>query len=155
MKWVKRPHKDRELIHCADRYGGKIKVHVGGFINLATLTIDPHGDLAMNGNLHAVTAAGLFELAREVPAAADSRLEQRELHGRSVMCLMTTGQLELGPYVAARQELCVDAASYLPAQLRLWNRSGELMEHYTYRDIRTDLQLSERDFDVLNPRYDF
>ncbi len=155
MKWVDKPYKGRELIHCADRYDGKLKVHAGGVRNIATLSLDPHGALAMKDNLHPVTSAGLYMIGRASSGANRGELIRKTVDGRQADCLVSTGTMDVGPYIAGRQELCLDQQSRMPVQMQLWNTDGDMMERYTYRDYRTNRRLSDRDFDVRNRQYAF
>ncbi|HPD30167.1 MAG TPA: DUF1571 domain-containing protein [Phycisphaerae bacterium] len=49
-------------------------------------------------------------------------------------------------YAYTRQDFYIDAESLLPAGTDLWLKSGQLGARYRYVDIRTDVQLDDKDF---------
>ena len=155
MKWVAGPHLGREAIHCPAKYGANFKVHEkSGIASWMTLSLDPTGRIAMDGERHPITEAGIFftvdELARRL-ASDRSRLRFE----RSGTDCLTTMQTEPTGHYAHRTEVCLDPQRSLPVSLRVWDASGQLLERYGYSDYRIDVGLTDRDFDVANPDYGF
>jgi len=155
MKWVAGPHLGREAIHCPAKYGANFKVHEkSGIASWMTLSLDPTGRIAMDGERHPITEAGIFftvdELARRL-ASDRSRLRFE----RSGTDCLTTTQTEPTGHYAHRTEVCLDPQRSLPVSLQVWDASGRLLERYGYSDYRTDVGLTDRDFDVANPDYGF
>jgi len=156
MKWTAGPNAGREAIHCPPRYGPKFKVRDGsGVGSWLTLSLDPTGKIAMDGERHPITEAGIFfttdELARRLVA---DRSRLRFESGERPGCLLTTQTVPTGHY-AYRTEICVDPQRSLLESVRVWDERGELLEHYTYADYHVDVGLTDRDFDVGNPDYNF
>ena len=73
MKWIAEPNQGREVILCSDRYEGKIKVHEGGLLGIATLSLDPDGSLARQGNLRPIRQAGVYNMAAMLKADIQRR----------------------------------------------------------------------------------
>jgi outer membrane lipoprotein-sorting protein len=156
MKWTGGPNLGREAIHCPAKYGGNFKVHEGsGIGSWFTLSLDPTGSIAMDGERHPISEAGIFftvdELARRL--RSDRSRLRFERPGRPD-CLVVTQTEPTGHY-AHRTEICLDPQRSLPASLQVWDASGTLLERYGYADYRTDVGLTDRDFDVTNPDYGF
>ena len=156
MTWTAGPNAGREAIHCPQRYGPKFKVHDGsGVGSWLTLSLDPTGRIAMDGERHPITEAGIFfttdELARHLRA---DRSRLRFEPGKRPDCLVTTQVAPTGHY-AHRTEICVDPQRSLLESVAVWNERGELLERYEYSDYHLDVGLTDRDFDVANPDYHF
>jgi Protein of unknown function (DUF1571) len=156
MKWIDGPERGREAIHCPERYGAKLKVHEGsGVDSWMTLSLDPTGKIAMRGERHPITEAGILftteELSRHMVA---DRSRLRFERGARPGCLIATQAVPTGHY-AHRTEICVDPQRSLPQSVQVWNERGELIERYLYSDYRMDVGLTDRDFDVGNPDYRF
>ena len=155
MKWIGGPNLGREAIHCPPKYGAKLKVHErSGIASWMTLTLDPTGRIAMDGERHPITEAGIFffvdELARRL--TSDRSRLRFELSGSD--CLTTTQAEPTGHY-AYRAEVCLESQHALPASVQVWDARGQLLERYGFSDYRTDVGLTDRDFDVTNPDYGF
>ncbi len=57
-----------------------------------------------------------------------------------------------------KAEFCVDPASGLPSNIRVWNHEDgvdRLVEDYLYEDIRVNVGLRDEDFDPANEAYGF
>ena len=52
MKWIKNPHKGRELIYVRGRNNDKLKVHIGGFLNLFLPAINLSPDATLDVTLY-------------------------------------------------------------------------------------------------------
>ncbi|MGH7897495.1 MAG: DUF1571 domain-containing protein [Candidatus Binatia bacterium] len=169
MKWLKGRHKDREAIHCEARYDAKLKVREGSGIArlLGTLSLDPHGSLAMKGNRHAVTEIGVFHpvemvakdlaLAERHPehGARVEGVEKRVIEGEPSLCWTSIRPAEQSGYYAPRSHVCAHETLGLPTLIESWDASGQLLERYTWSDFETNVGLSDADFDVDNEAYGF
>jgi hypothetical protein len=156
MKWVAGPHLGREAIHCPAKYGANFKVHEkSGIASWMTLSLDPTGRIAMDGERHPITEAGIFftvdEFARRL---VSDRSRLRFERPEQPDCLIATQTAPTAHY-AHRTEICLDPQRSIPASVQVWDASGQLLERYGYSDYRTDIGLTDRDFDVANPDYGF
>ncbi|MGC4049837.1 MAG: DUF1571 domain-containing protein [Paludibaculum sp.] len=66
LKFVE-PYAGREVIYVAGKNDGKLQVHETGFASLVgTLSLDPTGKMAMDGNRYPVTLIGLRTMTETV-----------------------------------------------------------------------------------------
>jgi len=156
MKWTAGPDRGREAIHCPEKYGGNLKVHEGsGITSWITLSLDPKGSVAMEGERHPITEAGIFfTIERFVERARADRSRLRFAQPKGPDCLTATQAEPTGSY-AYRTEVCLERGRSLPASVEIWDAGGALLERYVYSDYRIDVGASDRDFDVANPEYGF
>jgi hypothetical protein len=165
LKWLPGPNENRQILHCANRDDGKMKVREGGFLGLVTISLDPHGKRAKRDDLRPITETGIYSIAAFTRAdhahhleTGDTRVQilKREVHGQPATCIATPGGTELTPaYAASAREVCVHDELGLPVEVRAWNQADELMEHYTFRDFRINPGLGDADFDPAHPDYRF
>jgi outer membrane lipoprotein-sorting protein len=71
-----------------------------------------------------------------------------------------TDELEPRPYkvpknYGAKTEFTIDAETYLPIRVTIWDKLGHVYERYDYMDMVVDPKLTDLDFDPKNPAYDF
>jgi outer membrane lipoprotein-sorting protein len=156
LKWIGGEDRGREAIYCPPKYGTEFKVHEGsGIASWMTLSLDPLGRVAMDGERHPITEAGIFftveGLARRLRA---DRSRLRFERGKRPECLVATQIAPSGHY-AHRTVICLDREHSLPASLEVFDAGGQLLERYVYSDYRLDVGLTDRDFDVGNPDYHF
>ena len=155
MKWVAGPHLGREAIHCPAKYGANFKVHErSGIASWMTLSLDPTGRIAMDGERHPITEAGILFTVEELARRLASDRSRLRFERSGTDCLTTTQTEPTGHY-AHRTEVCLDPQRSLPVSLQVWDVNGRLLERYVYSDYRTDVGLTDRDFDVANPDYGF
>ena len=156
MKWTAGPDRGREAIHCPAKYGGDLKVHEGsGITSWITLSLDPKGSVAMDGERHPITEAGIFfTIERFVERVRADRSRLRFEQPKGPDCLTVTQAEPTGSY-AYRTEVCLESGHSLPASVEIWDAGGALLERYVYSDYRIDVGASDREFDIANPEYGF
>jgi outer membrane lipoprotein-sorting protein len=156
MKWTAGPERGREAIHCPVKYGNDLEVHEGsGIASWMTLTLDPNGSTAMDGERHPITEAGIFfPVEQFVARVRADRTHLRFERSETPDCLTVTQATPTGFY-AHRTEVCLEPEHSLPASLTVWDAGGALLERYTFSDYRIDVGVTDRDFDVANPDYPF
>lgn len=165
LRWTEAPSKGREVLFCPGRYEGKVKVREPGMLGM-TLSLSPDSSLLrMKGNLRPIQDTGVFNFAELIeddlasaatPEGPAPSLIEREVHGQASVCLRREqGESTSTHYQAGARELCFEKDSALPTEAVIWDRSGQLMEHFTFRDFRTNVGLTDADFDADNPEYGF
>ncbi|MDB5351880.1 MAG: hypothetical protein JWN86_3127 [Planctomycetota bacterium] len=171
FKFVK-PTAGREAIYIAGGYGGKALVHDVGIGKLlaGTLKVDPRGSMAMDGNLHPITEAGLGHMIDTILNAWHKELR----HGESLVimhhnakvgnrtCLMieSVHPKKQPGFLFHMVKVYVDLELNLPIRFEAydWPRNGrpaELVEEYTYSNLKVNVGLTNRDFDPSNSSYSF
>jgi hypothetical protein len=168
-----RPNAGREAIWVANRRGGKVVVHDTGLGKLlaGTLALDPRSGMAMENCRHPIYEAGFGYLINELSQrwavemrAGETRVTiDREARVADRSCtLIESKHPEFGPdYLFHKVRVYIDRELGLPIRFEAydWPRnprhSGDLLEEYTYLDVRLDTGLGDADFDPENVAYAF
>lgn len=174
MKFLQ-PDAGREAVYAEGRYDDHVIAHPGGMTRafLPRLKVPPDSPLALAGNRHPVTDAGILNLTEKLirfremdlddPEAStvldtvtdpDGRTWLRSVHDHPVYHPDRPFQ-----YV----EVLYDPEMKLPLRISSydWPEPGDssgdrkLAERYFYDDLRLDASLSNLDFDPANPAYEF
>lgn len=166
------PYAGREVIYVAGKNDGNLLAHETGLAGLVgTLSLDPKGSMAMDGNRHPVTMIGIRRMAEVVieqwltlvhaegvkvnfyPSAKIGDLPCKTWE--TILAKPVDG-LE---FQTAR--IYFDAKSNLPVRAQALGfpaKAGEkapVLEDYSYLDLKTNVDLADVDFDVENPKYGF
>jgi len=160
----------REVIWASDRNGGNMVVHEAGILGLLTLQLDPLGMIAMRGQRYPITEIGLTKMVQKLIERGqqdrdnpDVRVTiRRGLELDDMTCDLVTvhhAKPTGKPDDFSRAEICFDTVRKLPIRYTAYGWSDDeqapLIESYTYRDIKTNVGLTEADFDPKNPDYKF
>lgn len=166
-------NKGREVIYVEGRNKNLLQVHETGFRAIVgTLSLSPTSTDAMTDNRYPVTAIGLHSLLDKV-------IKQWEAEGK--FGEVKTQKYPEAKLPSGEE--CIAYESLHPVQknqfkfhiTRLWihketgvairveqlgfpQRAGEtpqIIEEYTYSKLKTNVSLTERDFDIKNPAYAF
>ncbi len=166
------PTAGREAIYVAGGFGGKAVVHDVGIGKLlaGTLKLDPNGSMAMEANRHPITEAGLGHMIETIVNAWDRELTPEEskviLHpnakvgDRACVMIESIHPKKRPDFLFHMVKVYIDKDLNLPIRFEAYdwprgNRAPELMEEYTYTDLRTNIGLTPRDFDPSNKSYSF
>jgi hypothetical protein len=168
-----RPNKGREAIYVAGRNKGKLVAHDVGFGKLlaGTLYLDPLGSMAMEECRHPVTEAGIGWLIEQVAKHWKAELtpEESQITFNSNMrigshaCTMieSVHPVRQSHFLYHTVRLYVDQEHGLPIRFEAYDwpkkpgATGELVEEYTYLDLKLNVGLSDHDFDPHNKAYAF
>ncbi len=171
LKFIE-PNAGREVIYVDGKNDGKLLVHETGFASLAgTLSLDPKGSLAMNGNRYPVTMIGLRTMTETV---IDKWLAVKNEKDTKVNVYpnATVGDLSCKvvetvlakPVDGIPQQTCrlyLEKATGYPVRVQSLafpakeGDKAETVEDYFYSKLKTNIQLTDKDFDVANPAYGF
>ncbi len=167
------PAKGREAIYIAGQNDGKVLAHDVGLNKLlaGTLRLEPTGSRAMEDNRHPITEAGIGPLLDTLETRWSSELDpsetvvfirnDQEVDGRNCTMIETTHPCRQTEYMFYRVRLFIDGELGLPIHFEAYDWPGspevppDLMEEYTYKDIKLNVGLSDHDFDVSNANYAF
>jgi len=166
-KWTQGKHEGQELIYVDGWNGGKIRAHTGKFPDI-TVDLDPAGTLATRGQRHPITDFGLGKmielLARDVHLAGARPQDKvtyldlgtSKMSGATVRCVeATTPSARWSPYYAYKARICINAKTQMPVRVIIWDRDEQLLEDYTYKNVRLNVGLSDADFSPENEEYGF
>jgi Protein of unknown function (DUF1571) len=166
------PAKGREAIYIAGRHGGKVLAHDVGFNKLVagTLALSPTSSRAMEDCRHPITEAGIGPLLETVSKRWAIELNPNEttvnfaemLVGEQHCAMIeTTHPHKSGSFLFYRVRLYIDKEMGLPIRFEAYDwpkhkgAEPELAEEYTYSNLKLNVGLSDRDFDVANGAYSF
>lgn len=165
--------KGQEALYVEGQNDGMLIAHTTGLTGkvVGTVRLDPTGYLAMNGNRHPITSAGiknllvqLVALGEREPRAAQCAITYGpgpEIDGRPCQRLEIVQKAPQGNFRLARVEVDIDEEWQLPVHYAAYEWSKglrpqpELIEEYTYLNLRFNVGLTDRDFDPSNPEYSF
>jgi len=171
FKFVK-PTPGREAIYVAGSHGGKVVVHDVGIGKLlaGTLKVDPRGSMGMDGNLHPITEAGIGHMIDTIGDAWDRELRAGEskvvMHphakvgNRSCRMIESIHPKKQPGFLFHMVKVYIDQEHNLPIRFEAYDwpkngRAAELVEEYTYSNLKLNTGLTARDFDPSNSSYSF
>jgi hypothetical protein len=167
------PNRGREAIYVEGRNGGRILAHDVGFTKLVagTIEIEPTSARAMEENRHPITQAGIGALIDTVARrwTAELRPDESIVNFDSEMmvgtrpCLMVES---IHPrrhprYLLHKVRLFIDSELNLPIRFEGYDwpkeegAPAELVEEYSYMNLKLNVGLGDIDFDTANPNYCF
>jgi len=165
--------KGRECIYVEGKNKGKLVAHEGGAAGrlLPTVHIDPNGRLAMRGQRYPITEVGIRNLtARLIEVAeADSKYGECDVQffkGAKVNGRVCTGLQVVHPVPRDNFRFHI-ARIFIDDELRIpiryssydWpQKQGEkpqLIEEYTYLNMKLNNGFTDKDFDEYNEDYNF
>ena len=169
--------KGREVIYVAGRNNGDLLVHTPGPIasRLGTLSLDPHGMLAMYGEHHPITDIGLANLCRQLIQRGEAVKDPRRvrvvmysharINDRQCSLAEITYPVNEPDAVAYLARVFVDKQWHFPIRVEVYRlrrdrdpQAGaalELVECYTYIELTLNRGYTDADFSVNDPQYKF
>jgi hypothetical protein len=171
LKFIE-PKAGREVIFVEGQNDGKLLVHESGLASLVgTLSLDPSGKLAMDGNRYPVTMIGLRKMVETLVETWLKVKDEKDLAVNvypnasigDVQCKVVETKLakpvEGMPWQTAR--LYLTRGSTTPVRLESLgfpesgSEQGATIEDYYYSKLKLNVGLTDADFDVKNPAYGF
>ena len=172
FKFLK-PNAGREAIFVDGQNGGKALVHDVGIGKLlaGTLKLDPRSSMAMDDCRHPITEAGLGHMIDEIterwaielkPGESEVTIHHNAQVGTRTCTMIESKHPEYHPdYLFHMVKVYIDQEQNLPIRFEAydWPRQKgaepELVEEYTYMNLKTDVGFSDQDFDPSNAAYSF
>ena len=163
----------REVIYVQGRNDDKLIVHTPGFqdMTVGTLRLDPKGWPAMQGERYPITEIGLANLCRQLikrgEAAGDPKqVEVKRYHHAPIkdrMCSLLeitypVKEPKVRGYLA---RVFVDDNLHFPIRVEVYelpldlSQGPQLVEEYTYLDLKFNNGYTDADFDPKNRQYKF
>ena len=168
-----KPNRGREAIYVAGRHNGRVVAHDVGLGKLfaGTMHLDPKGSMAMEENRHPITEAGIAALIDTIAKHWSIELTPEEsrvtFHPNVAVSSHPCTMIEsVHPqkhphFLYHIVKLYIDHEHGLPIRFEAYDwpkHSGagpELVEEYTYLNLRTNVGLRDEDFDPANSQYSF
>ena len=169
----RQPSPGREAIYIVGRNNGKVLTHDVGLNKLlaGTLRLDPTGVWAMEDCLHPISEAGIGPLLDTLHTRWSSELDpsdsvvafrdDQKVGSRRCTMIETTHPHQQPEFMFYRVRLFIDVELGLPIHFEAYDWPGspqapaEIVEEYTYNDLRLNVGLSDLDFDASNGNYAF
>ena len=166
MKWIEEPNKGRELLFVPGKYDDKIKVHIGGILNLIlpSITIEPDNPLVLSHTRHPITNAGMGNLIDSLIDQFELAKKQGDLHVigygteeiDGVECVKFERVLPKDKgYYCHRLLLYLYPDNHIPARVMIYDWNDKLIENYTLTRMKWNVGLTDKDFDSHNKEYAF
>ncbi len=165
--------KGREVIYVEGQNDGKIMAHGTGMQNrlIGTIPLAPDGLIAMRGQRYPLTEIGLLNLIRRLAEVAKEDIKFGEcevkflkgatINGRKCTCIQVVHPVARREFRFHMARIFVDDEWDLPLRYASYDwpkRKGEappLLEEYTYLNLELNKGLTNADFDIKNPNYNF
>lgn len=173
MYFLKPDHfKGQECIWIQGQNNGKMWGHGTGMRKVfGTVPLDPTGPIAMKGNRYPITEVGIHNLVRRLVEEGEKDTQYGEcevkyfqgakLNGRSCTCIQVVHPVPRRNFQFNIARIFVDDEYNLPVRFEAhdWpSQAGgqpELIEEYTYLNLKFNNGFTDADFDIRNPKYGF
>jgi len=168
------PHAGREAIYIAGRNDNKVIVHDTGLASLVgTLKLDPTSSTAMNENRYPINRIGmkllvetimgmwLTQAKKNATGITVNNYPNSKIGDQSCQAIETVLAQPIGTESFHTTRLYIDSTTKLPVRLQQYafpERRGQkpvLVEDYLYQNVKTNIALTDIDFDPNNPRYGY
>jgi hypothetical protein len=154
--------KDREIIYVKGQNNDKMIVSRLNLLGGLSAKISPDNIWAKKESRHSITEAGLPNTMNRMVSIVDS--EGKKTTSRPTVTYLGEGSCSLKRVVrvrienssyAPKTEIALDPATLLPVSITSYDADGSLLESYNYRDIKTNVGLTDADFSPENSNYKF
>lgn len=164
--------KGQEVIWIEGANNGKMWAHGTGFRKVfGTVELDPAGPIAMKGNRYPATEIGIVNLLRRLIEVGEKDTQYGEcevkffsgakINGRSHTCVQVIHPVPRRNFLFHIARIFVDDELNLPTRYESYDWPSqpgghpELIEEYTYLNIKLNNGFTDADFDIRNPNYGF
>lgn len=162
----------QEALYVTGTNDGKMWAHSTGFKNIfGTVSLKPTSMLAMEGQRYPITEIGVQNLVRRLLEVGleDAKygecevkfLDNAKINDRVCLCIQVMHPVPRKNFRFHLARIYVDKELNLPIRYEAydWPRqeggAPELLESYTYLNLRVNNGFTDADFDPRNPSYQF
>lgn len=172
-KWLD-PEAGKELIFCAGQNDDKVVSHTTGFAKalMGLSKADPDSSAAMKGTRQSVREAGIGRLIERLITRLEferqfdkTKIETKHMKINGRPCYLVAAvhpEADDGKFMYHTMKVYIDKAEMLPVRIEVYGypekpgtEPGNLIEMYTYLDLKINPGLSDFDFSTRNPEYSF
>jgi hypothetical protein len=165
--------KGREAIYVENRNSGNMIAHEGGMRGrfLPTVNLDPNGMMAMRGQRYPITDMGIENLVVKLIEKGERDRKQgpcevefhkgAKIDKRECTVLTVRHPEKRACYDFCEAQIFIDNELNIPVRYCAFEwppvpgSDKKLLEEYTYLKIKTNVGLTDADFDPKNPKYNF
>jgi len=166
-----RPHAGREVIYFAGKNKGMLLAHETGIRAIAgTVSLAPDSEDALEENRYPITMMGMRNMLEKLISQWEAEAQFGEVDVKfypnarmgDVECKVIESRhpTPRKQFKFQMSRLYIEKTTGLPVRLEQWafpatGNQPVLVEEYTYSKVRTNLGLTDQDFDHTNPNYAF
>lgn len=170
LKFIE-PHAGREVIYMEGKNKGKLQVHESGIASIVGIvTVAPDGKEVMKENRYPLTMIGMTKMLDKIieqwtaelklPGCEVKTYAQAKVGEIECKMIESIQTKEQAGVKFHKTRLYIDKKTNLPVRVEQYGFAKKgaeptLIEEYTYSDIKTDVKLSDLDFDTKNTAYKF
>jgi len=164
--------KGQECIFIDGANSGKMWAHGTGMrAAFGTVSLDPDGNMAMSGQRYPLTQIGILNLTKRLIEVASEDVKYGEcevkyfqgakINGRVCTCTQVIHPVPRKNFLFHLARIFVDDQLNVPVRYEAYDwpkvagGAPELIEAYTYVNMRLNVGLTDFDFDIHNPAYRF
>ena len=165
--------KGQEVIYVEGQNDGKMWAHPAGLKNklIGTVSLDPTGPIAMQNNRYPITEIGVLNLVRRLIEVGEQDMKYGEcevkffegakINDRTCTCIQVVHPVPRRNFRFHLARIYVDTQHNVPVRYESYDwpteRDGapQLIEEYTYLNIKVNNGFTDLDFDIRNPNYAF
>ncbi len=165
--------KGQEVLFVQGQNGGNMLAHTVGIKNtmFGTVALKPDGPIAMRNERYPLTELGILNMTRRLVEVGEKDVKYGEcevkfyegakINGRVCTCIEVVHPVPRRNFLFHLARIFVDKDYNVPIRYESydWPREKggrpELMEEYTYLNLKLNNGFTDADFDSKNPNYKF
>ncbi len=165
--------KGREVIFVDGQNDGKLVAHETGIRKnlFGTVQLDPTGNLAMRGQRYPITEIGILNLVTRLIEIGNRDMKYGEcevnfykgakVNDRVCTCIQVTHPVPRSNFLFHVARIFVDDELNLPIRYEAYDwpkkpgGAPQLIEQYTYTNLKLNNGYTDADFDHNNPNYGY
>lgn len=165
--------KGREVIWVEGRNSGKLKAHEGGGLlgKLPSVWLDPLGPIAMRNQLYPISEIGVENLVAKLIERGEREkkfdevevdfIKGAKINGRVCTLLQVKHPVQREHFEFYLAQVFIDDELNVPVRYAAYawpakeGGQPQVLEEYTYVNLKVNVGLTEQDFDPENPNYRF
>ena len=165
--------KGQEVIYIDGQNDGKMWAHTTGIKDklVGTVKLKPDDPIAMKDQRYPLTEIGILNLTKRLVQVAEQDIKYGEcevkflknakINNRNCTCIQVTHPVPRRNFLFHLARIFVDDDLNLPIRYESWDwpkepgAKPELIEEYTYLNLKLNNGFTDSDFDIKNPNYKF
>jgi hypothetical protein len=165
--------KGQEVIFVEGKNDGKLWAHTTGVRDklVGTLSLPPDGPIAMKGQRYPLTELGVLNLTKRLVQVAEQDIKYGEcevkffknakIDDRVCTCIQVKHPVPRRNFLFYEARIFVDEELNVPIRYESYDwpkekgAAAEIMEEYTYTNLKLNQGFTDSDFDIKNPNYKF
>jgi hypothetical protein len=173
LNFINPENEGREVIYVAGQNNGELIAHEAKGIKslVGPVSLKPNSALAMAGNRYPITELGMLNLCQRLIEVGEQDrkfgecdvkfVPNAKINGRGATCIQVTHPVPRKNFRYHLARIYVDDELQMPIRFESYDWPREeggkmlLLEEYTYLNIKTNVGLTDADFDTKNPNYKF